>query len=673
MIRRPKHKYFDNDADHSIQDKTGISEVSGTSNCLIKQSRSSVTVKSNQQGVEEIDNTQKHNFFQKQFEATYGYVKKKNRYENVQRNFFPKKSKRYLRYKHKNTKLIKANTNIAINENWFNGRYGVSQDESPMKNFTHKVFSENFPNDLVAYLRSIAVALEGADSETAVFMKKKSLEECMESTVLLLSFESSCRVVEQVFDGYQPAASIFHRAVLDLSEDQILEALLTGSSCRTLESMLYSLSTAHDHLIFTKWTEVIVGSWDYLLSDNNASHFIRSLLRTMVRLPKRESFKENVLPDDLSLRKRIVKAFNANCPVKNCFLSIANAALDFLAMKDRIDTESISLILQEVVEYDWLVKGEKRRDFLLESLEDPNIVLKQWKSKYGSHFWQVLVKRIDEDARQMLYHTVIGTNLSQLAQDSFACYVVDAFVSAANSQELVTDVFDEFWDAIPDLCDNGKWQIVTSLVLACADHEDTQKSLIKKLRRYFFCSKKSEKKVFVAKVFTMQMAKIEIMENGKVQFDVKFGDHNGSKLLQELFKLKRNSTVTTSLKSLSDKTLLDLALNEKGTFLLQGFLKSPTVSLEDKLNIGDVMKRNWSKLIGDHFGSFVFDALWDSGAFSLETKRAVMSELCLEQAEGKSGRWRLMAKKLNVRGFRESRANWLKAERLRIQTLLDSA
>lgn len=80
-------------------------------------------------------------------------------------------------------------------------------------------------------------------------MRKKSLEECAENEVHLLRFESSCRAVEEVFDGYRPAAVSFHEAVLNLSEDSILEALLTGSSCRTLETLLFALSTIDDHLV----------------------------------------------------------------------------------------------------------------------------------------------------------------------------------------------------------------------------------------------------------------------------------------------------------------------------------------------------------------------------------------------------------------------------------------
>lgn len=59
-----------------------------------------------------------------------------------------------------------------------------------------------------------------------------------------------------------------------------------------------------------------------------------------------------------------------------------------------MDIDVVSLLLQEIVEYDWLVKNDKRQNFFMESLEEPNTIVRQWKLKYASHFWEVLLRKV---------------------------------------------------------------------------------------------------------------------------------------------------------------------------------------------------------------------------------------------------------------------------------------
>ena len=73
--------------------------------------------------------------------------------------------------------------------------------------------------------------------------------------------------------------------------------------------------------------------------------------------------------------------------------------LDFLLHISRsflakINTECVSLLLQDIIEYDWMVKTGLRRNFLLESLEDVDGVRKQLEGKHSSRVWQILVKRV---------------------------------------------------------------------------------------------------------------------------------------------------------------------------------------------------------------------------------------------------------------------------------------
>lgn len=75
-------------------------------------------------------------------------------------------------------------------------------------------------------------------------------------------------------------------------------------------------------------------------------------------------------------------------------------------------------------------------------------------------------------------------------------------------------------------------------------------------------------------------------------FDVMKGQLHGSLILQELINYKHNKTVIISMKSLTDATLLEMARDKKGSFLLQALFKSSTVSQTDKELIAKPLKVN---------------------------------------------------------------------------------
>uniref|UniRef100_A0A0N5AMI5 PUM-HD domain-containing protein n=1 Tax=Syphacia muris TaxID=451379 RepID=A0A0N5AMI5_9BILA len=663
-IRKRTHRYFeDNDAESSATADRKSSDTNVDNYAVDSGSSVLVQDKNNKR-------RRNHELLQKEFETNFGYVNdlgSRQRGERFTRNF---KNNEYWDGG-ENVEPTSADDAMRDN-NWPEEREGVSGDGSGNgESFDIPEFTQSFPNDLVSYLKNIASSLNNVDSGTAELMKKKCLEECKKNEVLLLRFESSCRVVEEVFNGYEPGASSFHAAVLALPETYILDAILTGCSCRTLETLLFALSTNNDQQVFARWTEVIVKHCDKIVDNPNSSHFLRSLFRALIGLPKKETELEQhgKLDAFTKLRQKLTKEFNANCAIKKCFCSLVDGVLDFQCMKKKINTETVSLVLQEAVKCEWLVKGEKRKDFIMQSVNESNEMLRQCRSKFGSHFWQILLKRADEEEKELLYNTVFSTNLNELALDQYATYIVGTFVDVATSEELVTSIFDELSESFMDLCSKGKWTIVLGLIKASVDHEEKQKGLVKKIRSCFSCSKKSDKNLLVPYVFTMKAAHLSTSEDGKIEFDVKFGDYNGSKLLQEMIRLKCNKTVIKSLKSLTFKTLLDLALNDKGTFVIQAFLKSDSVALDDKLYISNALKPSWDKLMNSRFGSYVFDVMWDTGFFNIGEKRAIMVKLCSEFNEGKSGMWRMMAKKLNLQNFKENRKGWLKSEEARMKKL----
>lgn len=79
-------------------------------------------------------------------------------------------------------------------------------------------------------------------------------------------------------------------------------------------------------------------------------------------------------------------------------------------------------------------------------------------------------------------------------------------------------------------------------------------------------------------------------ESGEVTFDVSKGQMHGSLLLQKLLELKHNKTVVNSLKSLSESTIMKLAAEKNGSFMLQKAFRSTTVEQADKVTIAKPLK-----------------------------------------------------------------------------------
>lgn len=59
-----------------------------------------------------------------------------------------------------------------------------------------------------------------------------------------------------------------------------------------------------------------------------------------------------------------------------------------------LDNESVSLVLQDVVECDSVFQTGYVRKFVEAACRDPVSVLKQWKGKSASHLWDIVVQKV---------------------------------------------------------------------------------------------------------------------------------------------------------------------------------------------------------------------------------------------------------------------------------------
>uniref|UniRef100_A0A1I8ECK2 PUM-HD domain-containing protein n=1 Tax=Wuchereria bancrofti TaxID=6293 RepID=A0A1I8ECK2_WUCBA len=449
-----------------------------------------------------------------------------------------------------------------------------------------------------------------------------------------------------------------------IRDDPSLSVLKFTASSPKVRMKIYPVIIDH-------WVDLVVENWIQLISDRSAVHFIRTLTYHLVGLKRKRSQKTSLTKDVLSKKVQISQ---------ETFGRIANVALDYASVNAMLEKESVSLVLQDVVECESVSQTSYLRRFIEAACRHPDSVLKQWKGKQASHLWDIIVQKADEDLRQSLYHSVLEGRLFDLSLHTFANFTVQKYILSVKSNGLIINVFDELMDHFIDICGESKWRIIIALVQMARNRNEL--IIVKKLRNYFRCCSKPARLAFVPCVFTLTcrtsaQCKISVKHclldfNRSVVVagisDIAKGQLHGSIILQELVNYEHNKTVVTSMKSLADATILGMARDKKGSFFLQTLFKSSTVSRTDKELIAKPLKLKWHEVITNNVSSHVFDVLWTNDVYNITEKEELMDALSKAVIEDHCKTLRLMCMKLNFRKFRENRKKWLKDAGIRFVT-----
>ncbi|VDM95585.1 unnamed protein product [Thelazia callipaeda] len=578
-------------------------------------------------------NTVYQNQFMKDFESRYGPVEHSPRKKKVERRFRPSSEQ-------------------------------VHELDVQCKEIEKLEDTAEYPSEIVEYMKQVLGILE-SDPSISGGLREKCLNECQGFEISLLMYDASSRLVGEIFTGYRNAAKQWFLKILQSSSEIVMQLLCMPSACRTFETLLYSLSYDEDMEIVQLLADIIIGNWWQLISDKNACYFIRSLTYHLIGVKRKKMSRKGSFPDkdiySLDLSK-------INPIAKEIFKRIASVALDYISMKDLLDEESVSLVLQDVVECNSVFRTEHLQNFIEAGCKDSMLILQQWKGKQASHLWEIIVQKTNEDLRQKLYHSVLNSKLFDLSIHGFANFPVQKYIMSAKSDELIADISDELMNHFEDICASCKWGVIIALVNKACNRIEV--NVVKMLRSYFKCGSKSARLTFVPNVFTLNTEALSDFNDTRT-FDVSKGQLYGSLILQELVQFEHNKTVVLSLKSLSSTTILELAGNQKGSFLLQAVFRSSTILRADKELLAEPLKfssynllstkfrlqQKWYEVLSGNVSSHIFDVLWDC-LYSTQEKEKLMD--ALSRTTLKSTRTlRLMCTKLDLRGFREQRKKWL--------------
>ncbi|VDN58755.1 unnamed protein product [Dracunculus medinensis] len=513
-----------------------------------------------------------------------------------------------------------------------------------------------YPRDIVQYLEIIAFSRNNNEKSELNEIQEKCLEECSNNELLLLNFDNSSRLVEEIFKGYRPAAVQWMKAFMKIKKIKQLHLLYQGAACRTLETFLYALSPDYDSEIINHLIELVTDKWNDLIIDKSASRFIRSLMRYTVGLPRFTDVDTNKRKCDKKEHKRIKK--------------VADRNKSLVMKQNNINNDEVSLIVQDAVECDAIAKTGFVLNFAMKGLEKPNDTLLQLKGKCSSRVWQKIFDVVDEDMRQSFFHSVLEGQLCDLACHKFANYVIQNFILSASSEELIVDIFDELLKDISVIFDNGKWSVINALAVAACKCNIYQEEFLENIKLYFGCNTEETAKFFVPRVITLQNDLIidEVVQS--IRFNTSLSNRLGSVLLQTLLNFDCNAIIIHSLVSLSKDCFMELCKNAPGAYFLGLFISCRSVPKKKKEKIGLKSKDSLIDMISDRCASHVFDAFWDSGLLKMDLKEKIMNYLRSNpRMVVKSKTGHAIMEKLNLRGYKENPKKWLKQEAARMKTI----
>ncbi|KAH7700028.1 hypothetical protein AAVH_32856, partial [Aphelenchoides avenae] len=539
-------------------------------------------------------------------------------------------------------------------------RWGASSDARVMNDYHKEEPLDNepsdknsFPTELVSYLRHIASTLSNEEPDQLILTK--CLEECDGEEVNLLGYQESCRLLETIFGRSKFGAFGFLKKLNRLKRVKWLNLIYNGCSARTIETLLLALQPIDERSleeVVTGWKDLVVDDWNNLVMDANGIHLIRSLARLLLGLPKADTKAE--LKSAMTASKPKFANTDVEKQLRRDFEQLNNLALDYGSMKDYIGRPTVSLLVQDFAEMDACLKCGQCRQFVIKALENPDEIEEWWKDKEASRVWEKLVSGIDEDLRQTLFASALSGRLRDLAAHKYANYPLQRMISLSKSEESVTDIL-EMTEDFETLLDKQRSGVVIAVLQCVANHEEEQERVIKALRQCFHAEKKRSKLHFAPNVLCLNSADVS-EENSSIRFNVSSSTLQGSLLVQHLLNLHHHKSILGSLLAVSAECLMEMAKHPLASHAIDSAFRSKKIPMQDKLQLAQ--KFDWVTLVGDKYGSRVFEAYWELADVPIESRERILESLARSNSESKSPVFRLICNKLKVKEFAQNRNLW---------------
>lgn len=298
-------------------------------------------------------------------------------------------------------------------------------------------------------------------------------------------------------------------------------------------------------------------------------------------------------------------------------------------------------------------------------------------NEISSYMIEKILHVVTPELWQEIYDAYFDDHLPQLAHHPIANFIVQHLMTSVTDKTQAKQIIAELLPYLEDLLALGHMGVVVRMVDTAVKFEIKQKKILKALLKAFHCNENTRQTTAVVLIaslttydifFEMKLNGSNTSENNNASEEeppknakLKFVNFHGALILKALFHFQDSSTIVSSLLSVSLEEVVILANDTMGSYALEAFLTSKSVTTEKKHMFMETLKGSFSKLSGEKQGSRVVEACWRNA--EVKYKEAITEELAINEQKLKTNFYgRIVLKHCGVEHFKRKDKTWHERE-----------
>ncbi|XP_015776998.1 PREDICTED: nucleolar protein 9-like [Acropora digitifera] len=278
---------------------------------------------------------------------------------------------------------------------------------------------------------------------------------------------------------------------------------------------------------------------------------------------------------------------------------------------------------------------------------------------------------------QKIYDSYFESHLPQLGQHPVANFVVQYLMASITDKSQANQVIVELLPYIEDFLMLGHVGVVARMAETVAQFQIKQKKFLKALLNAFHCKEKTKRSSAVVLIssltthevfFGLRPEEQNVLEEDNSNSEAVSNDtklksvnYHGVLILKALFDFQDTNKIVSSFLSLSLEDVMILANDPVGSYAVEAFLKSRSVTNEQKHMFIEKMKGTYSKLSCEKGGSRVVEACWRNA--EVNYKKAITEELAQSEQQLKANFYgKFVLRNCGVEHFKRKDKSWHEQE-----------
>ncbi|TKR72856.1 hypothetical protein L596_020247 [Steinernema carpocapsae] len=514
--------------------------------------------------------------------------------------------------------------------------------------FGKRAVRGEFPRELVTYLKEMKQLIKNDSDVDVALLMTQIKNNVKEEEHKLCLFQESSRLLEELFTSAEDATYLLSQ-VLRRKKHVLAEILFDGCGSHVLQTMLSKIvgNSSDEALeVITRFVDVVTENYNDAVISRTASFVIRTLGSTCVHLPfeARRNYRS-------CITNKATKAPKLDIPFKEQFERLIRLVFDYTSMKDFIDNNCCSLVMQDFAYYDTIAKTGVSNQFVMDFLQNAEAdFVNSLKASNASRVWDILMATIKDDLRGNIFDLVLSNQLYNIAKDDRARYCIEVFISSAKDETLIENIVEELGDNIDQLLSHRREVIVSAMVNAVARHKDKeiQERVFEPLWEHYG---KDIKHVLAGKPAS------DTSNLGPESWNL-----TGIIMAENILKLTF-TPLQEQIEAMSADELLQLADHLKARFVLEYYFNQKHIEEKNKVALMAKFKGRFVDFLSLRNAGSVFRAFWRHSFTFVDTfkfKLDVMRELVENFGSCHMKSWRSVMEELDVVSFRSSDVEWMR-------------